>query len=634
MPSKNRPYEQFGSFILFKRLESDALGDLWRAARIDGAQLGRTVALRRLLGGKRDAFVAAAGEARALAPLLTGTTFAKEQTIDVLGGVPFIAHEYGGGRSLRHIVDRARGANGTTPNPVPLDQAIVIAEKVALSLATTADLRYMGNRLAHGGLIPQFIWIADDGEIRVAGQQLGKAMIASLPDPKFHAEFGRYFAPEYQTLGEPTKTSEVYSMGAILYLLVTGNEPPEATTTSAFANTIHAAKTATGQPVPDEIRVLIHKSLNIDPAVRFPSIAEMKQAISALAHGGKYSATTFNLAFYLSNLLKKEMEGESIEREKEAKVNAAAYAETVNAAPVAPTPIAMTSPFTDARPKKSKMGLLAAAAAVVVIAGGGAAWYMLQPKTAAAKPAAVAQKPAPAPVVKAQIAAPPLISSTPAPAVAAAGAADPAAQKKAFEAAVEQKLQEEMMKLQSEYTKSLKQQQSKNAPVQTASMTTSPQTSAAGADESGPSAAQLDSRRLASRQETTTTPPPLQQQQAAPPPVTQSVAETAPAPVVPSVHEGDVVDFTQLDTPPQMLNAVKPDYPRLAMQQKATASIVVSALISETGQVLDVKVLKGDGRFGFNDAAVRAMRATRFSPAMKDGKHVKTWRPQLFQFTL
>src|SRR5689334_671738 len=467
MPSKNRPYEQFGSFILFKRLESDALGDLWRAARIDGTQLGHTVALRRLLGGRRDAFVAAAGDARTLAPLLTGTTFAKEQTIDVLGGVPFIAHEYGGGRSLRHIVDRARGANGSTPNPIPLDQAIVIAERVALSLATTADLRYMGNRLAHGALIPQFIWIADDGEIRVAGQQLGKAMIASLHDPKFHAEFGRYFAPEYQTLGEPTKTSEVYSMGAILYLLVTGNEPPEATTTSAFANTIHAAKTSTGQAVPDEIRVLIHKSLNIDPAVRFASIAEMKQAISALAHGGKYSATTFNLAFYLSNLLKKEMEGEALDREKEAKVNVAAYAETASAPPpVAPTPIAMTSPFADAAPKKSRMGLIAAAAAVVLIAGGAGAWYMFQTKSAAPKPAPVAQKPAPAPV-KAQVVAPALISSTPAPttAVAATGTVDPnVAQKKAFEAAVEQKLQAEMMKLQADYTKNLKQQQSKNAP--------------------------------------------------------------------------------------------------------------------------------------------------------------------------
>jgi TonB family protein len=617
MASKNRPYEQFGSFILFKKLESDALGDLWRAGRIDGTQLGRIVAVRRLTGGKRDLFVSAAGEARALAPLLTGTTFAKDQVIDVMNGTPFIAHEYGGGRSLRHIVDRARGANGAAPNPIPLDQAIVIAEKVSLSMATTADLRYLGNRLTHGALVPQFIWIADDGEIRVAGQQLGKAMIASLADPKFHAEFGRYFAPEYQTLGEPTKTSEVYSMGAILYLLITGNEPPEATTTSAFANTIHAAKTASGQPIPEEIRTLLHKSLNIDPAVRFASIADMKQAISALAHGGKYSATTFNLAFYLSNLLKKEMESEALDREKEMKVNVAAYAETASG-PVAPTPMAMTSPFAEPAPKKSKMGLIAAAAAIVVLGGGGAAYYILKPKAA---PQIAAPKPTPPPV-KAQVTAPALISSTPTTTAVGTGTLDPAAQKKAFEQAVEQKLQAEMMKLQSDYTKSLKQQQSKNAPVQMAAAAPAP----APPEENSPSAAQLDSKRLAAGQTTTVTQPA--------PAIVQPVVETAasaPAPA-PTVQEGDVVEFTDLDSAPQPLSPMRAEYPRLAMQQKAKATVVVSALVSERGDVLDVKILKGDTRFGFNEAAVRAMRGAKLSVPMKDGKHVRTWRPQTFVF--
>ena len=50
MAAKNRPFEQFGSFILFKKLEADALGDLWRASRIEGSQLGEVIALRRISG--------------------------------------------------------------------------------------------------------------------------------------------------------------------------------------------------------------------------------------------------------------------------------------------------------------------------------------------------------------------------------------------------------------------------------------------------------------------------------------------------------------------------------------------------------------------------------------------------------
>jgi len=179
MAAKNKPYEQFGPYILFKKLESDALSELWRAARVEDGQLGSLVALRRFTGGNRDALAASAATARNVVGNLTGTTFAKHQVIDVINGTPFIAHEYSGGRSLRHIVDRARGGNGITPNPIPIDQAIAVAEKVALSLATTADLRFGNDRLSHGALIPQFVWITDDGEIRVAGQQLGTGMIAS-----------------------------------------------------------------------------------------------------------------------------------------------------------------------------------------------------------------------------------------------------------------------------------------------------------------------------------------------------------------------------------------------------------------------------------------------------------------------
>ena len=51
-------------------------------------------------------------------------------------------------------------------------------------------------------------------------------------------------------------------------------------------------------------------------------------------------------------------------------------------------------------------------------------------------------------------------------------------------------------------------------------------------------------------------------------------------------------------------------------------------------RVVDVKVLQGDPRFGLNDAAIRAMRSTKFSVPMKDGKRVKTWFPQTINFRM
>jgi TonB family protein len=619
MAAKNRPYEQFGTFILFKKLDTDSLGELWRAARLDGSTLSPMLAVRRMSGGHRSAMTQSASEASQLVPLLSGTTFAKDQTIGVIDGIPFVAHEYSGGRSLRHIVDRARGDAGATPNPVPLDQAIVIAEKIALSLATTADLRYLGNRLNHGALIPQFVWITDEGEIRVAGQQLGKGIVASMADSKVAAELGRYFPAEYRASGEISKTTDVYSLGAILYLLITGAEPPDAATASAFTQTVRAARTFSGQPLPDDLRTILEKSLAIDPNARYASIGDMKQVLSALVHGGSYSASTFNLAFYLSNLLKKELEGEPLEIEKELKVNAAAYAgvPASAAAPAAADNMVSSAPQT-----KSRAPLFAIAAAVIIAVAAGA-FFLLKPKPQPAAPAVVAVPP-PKPKVIFQ----PVIAAAP----ASTATIDPGVQKKAFEAAVEQKMQEEMMKLQSDMNKQLKQQQSKNAPVQTASMISTAQVPQQQ-DERGAAAA-LDQRRVAARQEAQPTTQTVAQQAPALTQTQPAVVPSVALPQVATIHEGDVVDVLELDQVPQPLSVIHPFYPPLAAQQRVSTTIILTALISETGDVTDVKVLRGDARFGFNEAAMRAVRAVRFTPPMKDGKHVKTWRPQSITFKM
>jgi TonB family protein len=634
MAARNKPYDQFGPYILFKKLESDSLGDLWRAGRIDDGQLGPTVALRRLSGGHRTALVDNAEAVAQILPRISGASFVRDQRSGVIDGVPHLAWDYAGGRSLRFIIDRARGGKDAQPHPLPLDQAMVISEKVALSLATMADLKDSnGNRLNHGALIPQFIWISDDGEIRVAGQQLGAGLVASLADPKVSPELSRYFSPEYRASGQAQKNTDVYSLGAVLFLLVTGLEPPDAATASAFGAAVRAAKTATGAPVPDDIRVILDKSFNIDPSMRYATMAEMKQALSALAHGGKYSATTFNLAFYLSSLLKKDMETEALDREKESKVNVAPYLE----APKAAAAVAAPASFDDSRPMfmagaqkpKSKLPIIIAAVVVLALAGAGGFLMMNKPKKPATQTVA-AQAVTPPPVPQHRVISEPIAV----PATATTGSADPAAQQKAFEDAVRQKLQAEMMKLQGDFMTELKQKQSKNAPVVSAPPVSAPASAASDTpadDRTAGSAAQLDQQRRDAVTDTrAAAPTPTPSQPAAA--VTQTPVAPTPAPAAVVVREGDVVEAALLDTLPKPIRPIRPVYPPLAARQKVHATIILSALISELGDVAEVKVLRGETRFGLNEAAIRALRGAKFSSPIKDGKRVKTWYPQTIEF--
>jgi TonB family protein len=628
MAVKARPYDQFGPYILFKKLEADSLGDLWRAAKITGPNdLGPLLALRRLSGGHRTALQDLAPATGPIVAQLNGTTFVKGQTFDVVDGIPFLAFEYQGGRSLRHIVDRARGGTNAQPNPIPLDLAVLIADRIALSLATLADMKRGNERLLHGALIPQFVWITDDGEVRIAGQQLGRGINASLGDAKVNAEFGRYFSPEYHSAGTPAKLSEVYSLGALLFLLVTGLEPPDPLSVTAFSAHVRAAKTMTGQPIPLEIRQILDKSLVLDVTMRYPSITEMKQALDVVA--AKHSSTTFNLAFYLSTLLKKEFEAEAQDREKESKVNVAAYT-MEHAAP----PAFASAAHAPAAEKKSRTPLIAAAAIAVIALAGGGAYIAMKPSKAAPAPVITqtVAAPAPAPVAK-----PPVqLVSQPIVATPAGAPVDPNAAKKAFEAAVNQQLQAEMLKLQSNFNKQLQQTKSKNAPVVTEAP---PPVQVAAArpapvEEAAPSAAALDERRLNARAE------PQTQTVAAPAPVPAPVVAqpqpAAPAPVAAQsvVREGDIIQAEELDAAPKATRMPSVAYPAPALRMRIETSVIVTALISEDGNVIDVKVLRGDPRFGFNDSAMRAVRTMKFTPAMKDGKRVKTWFPQTINFKL
>lgn len=635
MAARTKPYEQFGTFVLFKKLEWDPLGDLWRAGRIENGTLGPFVAVRRLTGGSRTALAASAQYAGQIVPQLNGTSFVRNQVAGVADGIPYLSWEYSGGRSLRFIIERARGGRDVSPNPLPIDQAIAIAEKVALSLSTMAELRDgSGNRLAHGSLLPHFIWITDDGEIRVGGQQIGSGLLSSLSDPKTAGDIAPYFTPESRS-GQPAKSADIYALGAILFLMITGQEPPDAATASAFSAAVRAAKLTTGGPIPDDLRIILDKSFNIDPSMRYATIAEMKQAISSLTTSGRYSATTFNLAFYLSSLLKKDLEIEAADREKEAKINVAPYlaaprpapAEPAAAVPVPPMFAAGASPVASS-PERSRAPL-AIGAVVLLAAAGGGAWFLFG-RSAAPVPTSTpvpAKAAAQAPRV---ISEPILASATPVtgtPTTDTALATDREAQKRAFEDAVKQKLQSEMMKLQNDYMAELKQKQSKNAPVPAAS---------AAEDRPAVSAAQLDQQRRDAA-----VPEPASQV-AAPPVATATQAAVqqvpapspAPAPQTPvsTVREGEVVNVADLDVLPRPLRPISATYPPLARQYKVAATIIVSAFIDQTGTVTDVKVLRGEPRFGINDAAIRAMRTTRFSSPMKDGKRVRTWFPQTMEF--
>lgn len=661
-----------GNYILFKQLEVDALSELWRAGRLDDGKVSEIVTLRRFRGGDARALRAAAGEAKGVVGQIQGSAVVRGQRITTAEGHVLLEHEYSGGRSLQGILERATsGENG--PHPIPVDQALAIAERLAASAEALQQVRLENSRLVHGAIVPQFVWITEDGEVRLAGHLLAKGILASLKDQEIRTEIAPFIAPELRTSSIPTASGDLYSIGAILFLTLTGSAPPAQKAEGALDE---ARLMFDDEPIPTDLMPILRRTLATDPAQRFGSITELHQSIQKLVAGGLYAPTTFNLAFYLHTLLKREMEIEAGERKAEAAVDIASLMEQKRVeerAAVeprlaaedssAPRPAPIRSPLSGGRSpeeSRSKLPLIAAAIVVLALLGGGGFWLM---KSKSKVPAAQAAS-APVEMASAAMIDAPIVTAVaepteedilvpdPAATTSEAAAGEEEERRKAFEEEVNRRLREEVTRLQSDYERQIAAERAKivaerqpQAVPQTPARTAEQPPAAAAATETKAAEPRLDAdslnqqrlQQIETARESETGPTetataPVSQTQTAP--VSAPVPAVAPPPP-PAVRQGDLIDLATLDKPPALVKSVPPTYPPIARKQRLEATVIISALISENGDVLEARVLRGDPRgIGFDEAALAAAKASKFSPPMKDGQRVRTWLAYPYRFQL
>lgn len=617
MATGTKPFDTFGPYILLRKLEEHSLGELWRAGKIEDGSI-RVVALHRLNRGSTEALRQAVLVASTTSAGISGTSIVRNQGFGVVDGTAVLEYDYNGGRTLRHIVTKARSEGN--PKPIPTDQALAIAERVATAVELVHNLKPNGYHAVHGAVIPQFVWLEEDGEIRLAAQTLGKGVLASLSSPAVAGQLAPYIAPEVRSFGEPSAAGDLYATGGILHLALTGTDPPDSSNGAQVTQAVSRATLMSGEPVPEKIRSILHRSLSPDINTRFNSAAELRQNLAAVLHGGDYAPTTFNLAFYLHSLLRREFEGEAIEREKESKVTPALYA--APAAAVHPQPSGAVLPAP--RPR-TRLPMVVVALLLLGGAGFGAYYVLMRPRQQVVDQGPPAATEPPPPAVATVV--PEGLTVVPADTmsrVALDTAAAEQQRKKRIEDAVQRQLEREMMKLQAEYERQLERER---LAAEAAALRAAPR------QEEQP--APIVQREAPAPVVPTSTVPPTETAiatttptQTQPPP--RPIAEPAPQPMV---LEGDLVGVSELDRRPEPRVAIRPLYPPIAKRQRLEATIFLTVLISETGEVLEVRVLQGDTRpVGFEEAAIRAVRNTTFTPAIKDGRRVRTWLPIPIRF--
>ena len=93
--------------------------------------------------------------------------------------------------------------------------------------------------------------------------------------------------------------------------------------------------------------------------------------------------------------------------------------------------------------------------------------------------------------------------------------------------------------------------------------------------------------------------------------------------VMPIQEKTTDVSQTPFDEAPKMVTAMQVNYPPEAKQQGITGKVVVKALISKTGSVLEAEAIKSIA--GLDEAAIEAVKNAKFKPGKFEGKPVEVW---------
>jgi formylglycine-generating enzyme required for sulfatase activity/dienelactone hydrolase len=259
------PGTRLGRYDIRSLLGSGGMGDVYLAFDRD---LEREIAIKVLhTSDNPDRARRFVQEAKA-ASALHHPNVAHVYEIGSQDDVQFIAMEVVEGQTLREHIGRGI---------LPAAEAIEIAKQIAAALGAAHK-----HGVVHRDIKPENVIVSSDGHAKVLDFGLAKLRemrddAATLVMTKPGTTLGTlpYMAPEQIGGGDVHPSADVFSLGVVMYEMLTGRRP----FTGANASEIVAAiLTRTPEPlrdVPRALESIINKSLAKNPKDRYPSASEL-----------------------------------------------------------------------------------------------------------------------------------------------------------------------------------------------------------------------------------------------------------------------------------------------------------------------------------------------------------------------
>ncbi|MCC6746282.1 MAG: serine/threonine protein kinase [Deltaproteobacteria bacterium] len=306
----------FGRYVLLRRLSRGGMGEIFIAKLGEIRGFEKPLVLKMILPelAQDEEFLRRFITEAKIAITLSQANIVPVYEVGMVQGQYFLAMQYVEGRDLRAVVQRAAERRRRLEPAL----CLLVAREVASALAYAhrkADERGRPLHLVHCDVSPPNVLLSYEGEVKLIDFGVAKTAL-QLAQAREDVGFGKYgyMAPEQLVQGASVdRRADIYSTGVLLYELLTGQRlhafPPD-----VDLRRVVREVTSGRAPLPserdlrlgDRFDALVSRAMNVDPAARFQSAEELRDAIQQVLYALEPTITTDRLAASMQELFPEE----------------------------------------------------------------------------------------------------------------------------------------------------------------------------------------------------------------------------------------------------------------------------------------------------------------------------------------